>query len=495
MAAPEPPPAPKLPVAAKRASARAIPALAVFAIVLLAAGVSTTRRCPLGYLGGLVDEHFVLGVKLRINGTLGPSRDEPSSLRPPGYPAFVAAAVALLAGDPDRMPADAFRESAQRAVYAAQAVALAAAAALLFLWLAERLQRSWALVAALVLGLNPFSLVLVGLLHYAVLHLLLVVATAWALQRGLEAPGAARAMLSAGMVAGLANLVRPVTPLLPALVLAAGLIRRRRPRDTAVRAAALAAGILLVLAPWAARNWALTGRVVFVGDSGWSALWGQTVRPLAMDAARYEWYDLVARDFAPLFTRATGAPSYDYLALTRRVAEVEGVFRAEALANIRRRPSVYAGNVARALRSYLLDLSPIFLDVFASIQGTCDGRTGSIPREWFEPGGREFGRSVPARAFGGVFLVVTLAAASGTVIAVRRRDAFAVAPVVLLAAMAMTHALVLLSPMHHYSKLPLVVALAAYTGDAVTAAAPRLRRALQAVVIVGTAALSAAYLR
>jgi hypothetical protein len=486
-------PPPNVSTAPAAGSSRVVAALAVFALVLSASSLMIARRCPLGYLGGLVDEHFVLGVKLRLNGTLGPARDEPSTLRPPGYPLFVAIAVATLGGPPDRMPADAFRESAHRAVYAAQAMTLAATAAMLFLWLSRPLGRSWALTAALVFGLHPSVLILVGLLHYAVLHLALVVGAAWTLQRGLGSPRA-RVLLGAGMVAGLANLVRPVMPLLPALVLGAALVGREPARRALGRAAAFAAGMAIVLAPWAARNWALTGRAVFVGDSGWSALWGQTVHPLAMDPARYEWYDVIARDFEPIFARATGSPGYDYLALTRNVGAVERAFRAEALANLRRQPSVYAGNVARALRSYLFDVSPIFLDVYREVQAGCRGRTPEIPREWFEPGGRAFGRSPRVRLVRAASVLLTVVAGMGLVVAGRRRDGFVVAPALVLAAMALTHALVLLSPMHHYSKLPLVVALAAYTAAATTERRPRLARALQAIAVTATAALAVAIL-
>ena len=136
MASGEPPPALAGPPAAAARPSRALQAVAVCAAVFLLAAFSISRRCQLGYMGGLVDEHFVLGVKLRVNGTLGPAAGEPSTLRPPGYPAFVAAVVALLAPSPERAAAAEFRDAAQRAVYLAQAVTLGVAAALVFLWLA-----------------------------------------------------------------------------------------------------------------------------------------------------------------------------------------------------------------------------------------------------------------------------------------------------------------------------------------------------------------------
>ena len=474
-----------------RAISRGTVALAVFAAVLAVAGFSIARRCQLGFMGGLADEHFALGLKLRANGTLGPDRDEPSALRPPGYPAFVAAATAAIVRPPAQLSAAAFLDSGQRAVYAVQALALAATAALLFLWLSERLSPHWAASAALVFGLNPYGIVLVGLLHYAVLHLLLLVASAWTLQRALDRPAAGRA-LAAGVVAGVCNLVRPVTMMVPALVLAADVLARRPWRDTLRRTAALAAGMALALAPWAVRNWTVTGRLIPVGDTGWTALWGQTLRPLAVDPARYEWYELVAPHFRPLFARATGAPDYDYLVLVRRTADVERVFRAEALANLRQRPGVYLGNAVRTLSSYLLDVSPMFVETFAAVQDGCRGATAEVPSAWFHPGGRVFGRTALARIFRWTWLAVTGAAVLGLVLALRRRDRFALAPSLLLLAMGLTHALVLVSPMHYYSKLPLVVALAAYAGDVL--APPRRAAAAGALAVLATLALTGATL-
>jgi hypothetical protein len=80
----------------------------------------------------------------------------------------------------------------------------------------------------------------------------------------------------------------------------------------------------------------------------------------------------------------------------------------------------------------------------------------------------------------------------GLVLAFRRRDRFALAPCLLLLAMGLTHALVLVSPMHYYSKLPLVVALAAYAGDAL--APPRRAAAAGALAVLATLALTGATL-
>jgi len=69
-------------------------------------------------------------------------------------------------------------------------VLLAATAALLFAWLRRRVGNTLAFAAALLYGLNPYSLVLPGLLHYDVLHLFLLVAGCAALVLGGHGPDA-----------------------------------------------------------------------------------------------------------------------------------------------------------------------------------------------------------------------------------------------------------------------------------------------------------------
>ena len=72
---------------------------------------------------------------------------------------------------------------------------------------------------------------------------------------------------SAGFLVGLATLVRPESPLLLAALALVLMVRWRRRADWGklVRVGALAAaGLLLPLAPWAARNWVRFHQVQFL---------------------------------------------------------------------------------------------------------------------------------------------------------------------------------------------------------------------------------------
>lgn len=208
-----------------------------------------------------------------INGQL-----TPVDLRPPGYPAFLAALYAAFgrseaAGHLTAMLAQAAFDVATCFLIAAMAASLAPPrqrrrAAIAALWLAATclFVANYAAV--------PLTEVLATFLT-ALALLILLRGSAPRPAPEFETPQAATAIASpaastwflAGLVAGLGALLRPDAPLLLA---AAGLVfsvRCRRPADwpKLARAGALmAAGLLLPLLPWAARNWRTLHRVQFL---------------------------------------------------------------------------------------------------------------------------------------------------------------------------------------------------------------------------------------
>jgi len=224
-----------------------------------------------------------------INGQL-----TPVDMRAPGYPAFLAAIFA-------------FAGNSQRAVMIAQAVVDLGTCFLVAL-IAARLapaaaRRRVALAGLWLAALCPFTANYTAVVLTETLETFL---TALAILLLLEAlpekvlgatSGAGFASASriqpwflAGIVAGFGTLVRPETPL---LLIAAGIVlvvRWRRPADWAklVRACALmAAGLVLPLVPWAARNWRTLGEVQFLAPR-YSTLPGE-YSPFGVDAWTNTW--------------------------------------------------------------------------------------------------------------------------------------------------------------------------------------------------------------
>jgi hypothetical protein len=469
----------------------------VLAVVTAASWCFVLTRLQLGYLGGATDEYFPLGAKLRINRTLGPAAGEPSTLRPPGYPAFVAAILLVAVPAPARLSADAFRRQGQVAVMLAQGLLLALASAIVVGALAASGFDLWVATAAgLALGLNPFSLLSVGLLHYGLVHLVLLVLAIVVTERAVaEEPSLARPLV-AGALWGLAALVRPVTLPIPAFLLLCLLRRRDATARRHLRTCVLVGvGMVAAVAPWTARNFRVTGRLVTVNENAWTTIWAQTAMRLPRDPNRYVWFDVYQGPFRQVFQEATGLPVYDYLAHTRQIARVEETFRRDALRRLRADPGLYARNVAGTLTSLVVGEPMILIAASRAIQAqgaeTPPPGVGSVPQSWLLAGQPQ--PAVPALLASAVRVLMmalegaALAGAGLWVWRPRRWGAVVLAAFLCVIA---AHALVFAHLMHYYLKLPF---LALFTAEALDRAAAqgegwrRAARAAAALLAAGSA--------
>jgi len=196
----------------------------------------------------------------------------PSDARVPGYPAFLAG-IYFLAGTGRKavMLAEAFVDFGTCVLAAGIAGRLATGA--------PGAIRSRVAAAALWLtALCPFTanytavpLTEVLATFFTTLALLIFLSAATMeidrIASNRDLIRAAKNWLAGGLVVGLGTLVRPETPLLLGAVLIALWLRYRRPenwRRLAVATLWMTVGLLLPLAPWAARNAVHLGRVQFL---------------------------------------------------------------------------------------------------------------------------------------------------------------------------------------------------------------------------------------
>ena len=455
---------------------RAAAALLVFSSTLAVCAVSLTSYRQLGYLRGLADRWLPLGLNLVAHGVFGQGA-EPTIFKPPGYPAILWVVLRPL-GDPPRAeparfpgtselagldaPYDAsYLERAAWAVYASNAVALAAAASLLFLWLAEHLRVGVALVAALAFGLNPYSVILVGLLHYSIVHLLAVIAGCYVLDRALRGERArAWTMLAAGVVWGLATLIRPMTLILPAFVFAALLARSRFDWRGSLRSlAAFAGGMALTIAPWTARNYARSGHVVPVNAQTWMAVWPATARVVEVQPNHYRWKAMRDRWMIVLKRVPSERLRSDPNSIGDNLA-LEAELRDVALRNLGRRPAVYVQNVLRSFLTFNLHINSVLVKVFQRLQQP------EPLKDWYWPGDpQDFYPPHASRAFAGWIAALTLLGAAGLVLAARDRDPAVLAPLAVYLCLLVAHAITWVDLMYYYVKLPLLIAFAAFFVD------------------------------
>jgi hypothetical protein len=196
----------------------------------------------------------------------------PSDARVPGYPAFLAG-IYFLAGTGRQavMLAQAFVDLATCVLAAGIAVRLAGNAP-------DAIRSRVAAAALWLTVLCPFTanytavpLTEVLATFFTTLALLIFLAPAGMLidriASNRDLLRAVKTWLAGGLVVGLGTLIRPETPLLLAAVLIALWLRYRRPanwKKLTLATLSMIAGLLVPLAPWAARNAVSLGRVQFL---------------------------------------------------------------------------------------------------------------------------------------------------------------------------------------------------------------------------------------
>src|SRR6266699_3505359 len=196
----------------------------------------------------------------------------PSDARVPGYPAFLAG-IYFLAGTDRKavMLAQAFVDLLTCVLAAGIAGRLAAGAP-------DEIRSRVAVAALWLTVLCPFTANYTAVpqtevlaTFFTTLALLIFLSPAgMALDRiasNRDLLRAAKNWFAGGLVVGLGTLVRPETPLLLGAVLIALWFRYRRPanwRKLAVATLCMIVGLLLPMAPWAARNAVHLGRVQFL---------------------------------------------------------------------------------------------------------------------------------------------------------------------------------------------------------------------------------------
>ena len=437
--------------------------LLVFLVTLSVAGSSILNKRQ---LGGLLDEWMYLGAHLTQYRTLG-FEGQPTVFRPPGYPAFISGLMVLFVDPPKAFDMEYLRQGA-RVVYWAQAVLLAATATLLFLWLCRRFRPGIAAFGALWFGTNAYAVVLAGLLHYAVLHLLLLVVCCYTTElAAAEAPPGIWRWARAGIVWGVSTLVRPVSLLWPPFlaVLCGVRFRKLAPAGRALGACLL--GMLLVVAPWTLRNAGLTSHLIPVNAQAWTALWRMTVAPWERAPNHYNWYSTIHTHYEPMIAGVTGSSTYNYDSFVRHVVEIEAVARAETFRNLRTQPKVYLHNCLTAFLSFNLDLNTVLVQVFEHLQ--TPGATYSGSFDWFMPGNPQDFHSKASRRWLSIsFSLMTAAAFAGAWYGWRRRDPFLVVPGIAYACVMSAHVFVYMDMPYYYVKLPFVAVFACALVDSLS---------------------------
>jgi hypothetical protein len=451
-------------------SRQTLTSLALGTLVFFLAAFLCLSRRPLGDCGQLSDEWWLLGLNVAVSGTVGLSH-EAFLGRAPGYPALIGAVLRIFTDVPDvQSMSPQYVDQAVRLLLLIQCLLHGIATMSLLAWMRMRLRMASALAVAIAFGLNPYSLILCGLLHYDVLHILLLILSGWATTAALSRPiPRATALLGSGVLWGLTALVRAITLPLPLLFPAIVLLGEgtwRATRKAVLVTALLTTGMALTIAPWTFRNYRLSHRIVAVNAQAWTALWGSVVMPLPLDPNRYLWYLLATRDdYLPVIQKVTGSSEYHYYAQMSRAIAMEDALREKALTHLRRQPAVYARNVARSFITFNFQINSLFVSVFERLQAS---PPGSFQHGWSTRADAPERQPTPlSRAFEVFFLACLLLALWGIVRSVRDRNAFVLVPAAIYACLCLAHSFIYMDLTYYYVKMPFVFLFAGFGLEAV----------------------------
>jgi hypothetical protein len=229
--------------------------------------------------------------------------------------------------------------------------------------------------------------------------------------------------------------VKSVTLIVPAFVLPWAWLHYG-PRQAMRTTLLLSVGLMLVVAPYTARNYFATGRFIVVNDGQAPfALWATSLERIPSDADYLDWQRLWPVSGMPAYTEVTGKSIYSLADFQQHAQELSDRFGVMARENLRRNPSVYAYNAAHNTAFFLIDPpTSYYFERYA------------WPRD-----------ADAARVVGGLSLgLMTVVGAIAAVIGCVRRDPRFTLIVALFAMMLAAHALTYLEARYLYVKVPTI---------------------------------------
>lgn len=391
---------------------------------------------------GPLEEHFSLGQRLRATGSLGGA-----FLRPPGFPAFVAATLwgrDALAAAAGVARGDVFDDATT--VIAAQRLALVLVSLFVFRQAVQVMSPWRSFCLAALLGVNPASFILSGTLSYQLLDMLLITLGTLALVIVFEPEAPSPRALLAGALWGLAALVRPVVLVLPAFVLGALLLRQGLWAGLR-RAGWFALGMGLVVGPYTLRNFVLTGRLVPVCAQAGQALWGSTVAKPPPGQPYVSWVQIWDEQGMQIYTEVTGSRAFSIAQATAQAQRLDQEFARRALSNIERDPGIYLYNVANNLWRFPLDSSGWWWRYFLWVNAGRPAQ-GYSP----EPASRSWGTLASGLGVG-----LSIAGLAGMLVGLRSRDPWALPTLIVYSALWIGHAVTFTIARYSYARLPLLI--------------------------------------
>ena len=131
-------------------------------------------------------------------------------------------------------------------------------------------------------------------------------------------------------------------------------------RAAATTTALFTAGLLLVVAPYTARNYAATHRFIPVNCQASFALWATSLDRIPPGHDYLSWLPLWFEDGMATYSEVTGASAFSLVVFEDHVLELSDRFQEMAWNNLRTDPAPYSYNVVHNTFRFLVDVPTVF---------------------------------------------------------------------------------------------------------------------------------------
>ncbi|HHZ64618.1 MAG TPA: hypothetical protein EYN51_03820 [Flavobacteriales bacterium] len=443
-------------------------ATALFVGTLVAGSLSITKNHQLEMMDDMAEDYFYLAGNLYFFGKFYPNDTVPFVKRPPGYTFFIYSVLKVWGGMPEvgtvfksAQEADRVNKRSYKAVYWAQLLLLAISAAALFLWLANHIRLRYALIAAILYGTNPYMIILCGLLHYELVHAFCLVMGCFLLDWAIREPEITWWKLAiAGVFWGLATLLRPISLLLPGFVLLLFVAKYYWQWKLILKLTGIfTLAMILTIAPYTYRNYAITGRFIPVNAQGYMAIWGSTVLKFERTPNHYKWWAVWYSEGLPLFQKITNQAEFTYHSRVANIFLMEEKFKEAAIENLKEKPGVYLSNIFTNFLTLQLDINSVYIKIYQFIQK----RGNKFQKHWFAIGDKqEFSDSKAADSFGFFSALMALLSLGGIVLGIRNKDNFLLVPGAVYLCVCFAHTITYMDMMYYYMKVPFLFIFSAF---------------------------------
>jgi Dolichyl-phosphate-mannose-protein mannosyltransferase len=444
-------------------------AISSFLIPFLIGNYSIHSKNQLGRMDGMAEEYVPLGVNLHNTGKYELEENNNFYFRPPGYPYFVYYALNFYYHD--KIPLlFSSQEEAQNStqilynhVYFAHNILFSLTVLVIFGIALHFLKPTLAFFISLLFGCNPYFLILIGLLHYEILHIFLLSLGTFLLINGLDKKTLGYLwLIFSGFCFGLATLVRPITLILPVFVFLGLLIsEKKKIVPAAIKTLVFTFCMIVVIAPYSWRNYQLSNTFIPVNAQSGIALWSGTVKSLPIEPNHYRFWNLWYTDGVPIGQRVVGNKEHDIeiWSWARNNLELEKEFKKEAFSNLKKQPFTYVYNVTMNFISINLCVNSVFLKIFDYIQ-----LSGNIFNKNFLASGNDqtFHKDWQANLFTCFVIILTICAGVGFYMGIKNRD-FSILPVLAIyLCVTIAHSITYMDFMYYYVKMPFLFIFYAY---------------------------------